>query len=180
MIARAVVGKGWSAVPKDAAAAVARLTGLLGKKGAAPVSASAAARHYGVPRRTWRRWAAGEVRTLPNALLMVVRRAQLSPAREARLRAAGSRGGTGGVRVTGGETKRHGPKSGKPDKHPRQVMRIGRAVAANPGKSVNTNALLIDAFLSGEPGAMWDALQECADAYVPNMELESIRGISLE
>lgn len=176
LIARAIVGHGrWSTMPTTAEGAVARLTGMVGKKGE-PLSVSAAARHYGVPRRTWRRWASGETKTIPAPLAMVIRRAQLSAAREARLRAAGARGGNGGVRLTQAQTIAYG----YPDRHPRAVMRIGRAVAAKPANAINTNAVLIDAFLTGKQGEMWEALQEVAHAYVPDMTIESIKGISLE
>lgn len=138
------------------------------------VSAREAARRLGVPWQTYQRWASGKVKSIPEKLLIGFRRAQLSKKREAALR-AGAVPGRGKTRVQSNGLVLKNATFKISNKNVDQNANVGITVQEDTGR--NAVAELIDAYLTGEPGAMTATMESILDDYGAGFGLQEVLDI---
>lgn len=142
------------------------------------VGPAEAHRTFGVSTSTWKRWRNGEVKRFArgkpkSAIEKAIRRARLSPTREKKIRAAGKPDTKGTPLVLKGASVWVSKKK-EADKA-RTTVQVGASLADD----LNCNALIVDAFLSGVPGAMADAIHYVVSEYVTGMQIDSLDSIIL-
>lgn len=139
------------------------------------VSAREAARRLGVPWQTYQRWASGKVKSIPEKLLIGFRRAQLSKKREAALRAGAATGRDKKTRVQSNGLVLKNAKFKISSKDVDQNANVSLTVREDTGR--NAVAELIDAYLTGEPGAMTATMESILDDYGAGFGLQEVLDI---
>lgn len=168
-IARAIVGPGRGGARLPATpAALARSILSRFKLTGDPHAARKAADRLGVHPDTFRRWARTTDGKTTARMHIAYRRANLSKAREAKLRAASGQASIRAVVKV----------SNKTADHP-QNCHLGKTLGPG-GRDVNGD--LIDAYLSGKPGEMTAVMNDILDQYsgYVGMEADEIINFNLE
>jgi transposase-like protein len=176
-IARAIVGppgRGRTAnLPQTPAALTTRVLNTFRLDPTDKHSTTRAAEALGVDPSTFRRWRRTTDKHLSATMRATFRRSQLSPKREAELRARGNqKSGNGSpvVRlkvVVSNEIAQNA-----------QNAYIGRVLKNDHARNVNDE--LIDAYLTGVPGAMTAAFNSILDTYSGGVGMETGELLSID
>lgn len=139
------------------------------------VGAREAARRLGVPWSTYSGWRSGRVKRIPDTLLRGFRRAQLSRKREDALRRGAATGRDKKKRVQSDGLVLKTATFRVSDKDVEQNANVSLTVAEDTGR--NAVSELIDAYLTGEPGAMTATMESILDDYGAGFGLQEVLDI---